>query len=79
LKHYASTKFWGYFNSLPSEIQKLARQNYSLLKENPSHPSLHFKKVSHGRYCSVLIELHYRAIGISVADGVQQGTRKPDA
>lgn len=71
MKHYASSKFWEYINSLPSETQKLARQNYSLLKENPSHPSLHFKKVCHGRYRSVRIGLHYRAIGIPVLSGVQ--------
>ncbi len=71
MKHYASTKFWEYFNSLPFEVQKLARQNYSLLKENPLHPSLHFKKVSHGRYRSVRIGMHYRAIGIPVPDAVQ--------
>jgi hypothetical protein len=71
LNHYASTKFWGYFDSLPSEVQKHARQNYLLLKENPYHPSLHFKKVNHGRYRSVRIGLHYRAIGIPVPDGIQ--------
>ena len=53
---------------LPPETQKLARHNYSLLKKNPSHPSLHFKQVCHGSYRSVRVGLHYRAIGVPVPD-----------
>jgi hypothetical protein len=71
LKHYASTKFWRRFDTLPPETQKLARHNYSLLKENSSHPSLHFKQVCQGSYRSVRVGLHYRAIGVPVPDGVQ--------
>lgn len=56
---------------LPHKIQKLARYNYALLKQNPLHPSLHFKKVYHGRFRSVRVGLHYRAIGVPVPDGVQ--------
>jgi len=29
---------------LPKPIQKLADKNFELLKTNPFHPSLHFKK-----------------------------------
>ena len=57
--------------ALPQEIQKLARNNYKLLKENPAHPSLGFKPVSRNRYYSVRVGLHYRAIGVPVPDGVQ--------
>src|SRR2546427_11818189 len=44
LKDFTGPDFWALFNSLPPEIQKLARANYELLKENPRHPSLHVKK-----------------------------------
>lgn len=44
LKHYASTRFWQCFDALPSQIQEHAKFNYSLLKKNPKHPSLHLKK-----------------------------------
>ncbi|MCL0093823.1 hypothetical protein M1O53_02435 [Dehalococcoidia bacterium] len=71
MKHYASTRFWRCFDALPQETQKLARQNYTLLRENPSHPSLHFKQVCDGHYRSVRIGLHFRAIGATVPDGVQ--------
>ena len=39
-----------------------------MLKSNPRHPSLHFKRV--GDFWSVRIGLHHRALGIPVDDGV---------
>jgi hypothetical protein len=32
-------------SALPLNIQELARKKFKLLKQNPGHPSLHFKKV----------------------------------
>ncbi|HTQ37503.1 MAG TPA: hypothetical protein VMJ32_00655 [Pirellulales bacterium] len=71
MKHFTASQFWQCFNALPVEIQNLARQNFELLKRNPSHASLHFKSVSHGRFRSVRVGLQYRALGIPVPDGVQ--------
>jgi len=71
LKRYASSKFWKCFYSLSPEIQKLARKNYTLLKENPNHPSLHFKLVFNGRFRTVRIGIHYRALGVPIPEGVQ--------
>ncbi len=51
---------------LDEGIQKLARKNFELLKENPRHPSLRFKKV--GEYRSVRIGLHYRALAVVEGD-----------
>lgn len=68
MKHFASPDFWFYFEALPDAVQELARRNYELLKENPFHPSLHFKKVKN--YRSVRIGLHYRALGVDVHDGI---------
>jgi hypothetical protein len=45
LKHYASPKFWTLYEALPAEIRQLADKNYQLLKQDPRHPSLHFKKL----------------------------------
>lgn len=39
---------------------EIARKNYELLKENPKHPSLHFKKV--GKLWSARIGSNYRAL-----------------
>jgi hypothetical protein len=70
LKHTASIRFWQCFEKLPAEIQSLARRNYSLLRTDPTHPSLHFKPVAGGKIFSVRVGLHYRALGVPVAGGV---------
>jgi len=49
---------------LPLAAQKTADKNYEILKSNSKHPSLHFKKI--GRYWSVRVGLHYRALAIEV-------------
>lgn len=71
MKHLASPDFWRLFNQLPAEIQQLARANFELLKTNPRHPSLHFKKA--GRYWSVRVGLAYRALGVEIEDGILWG------
>ncbi|MHB1479471.1 MAG: ParE family toxin-like protein [Acidithiobacillus ferrooxidans] len=71
MRHFTSSRFWHCFDDLPVEIQALARRNYELLKQNPEHPSLQFKSVSSGRFRSVRIGIHYRALGISVPEGIQ--------
>ena len=68
MNHHTSPEFREAFDRLPPEIQVLARGNYELLKDNPRHPSLHFKKV--GGHWSVRVGLGYRALGTDVADGV---------
>jgi hypothetical protein len=47
-------------------VQRLARQNFELLKENPAHPSLHFKKI--GKLWSARVGINYRAV--AVEDGI---------
>ena len=60
MKHRASRKFWQFYDELPVEVRELADKNYALLKADPYHPALHFKKV--GQFWSVRIGLHYRAL-----------------
>lgn len=71
MRHFASPRFWQHFDALPDDVQQLARRCYALLRQNPMHPSLHFKPVRAGRYRSVRVGLHYRALGVPVPDGVQ--------
>lgn len=68
MTHHAAADFWTCYHSLPTEIQKLATRAYDLLKENPRHPSLHFKKAD--AFWSVRVGLHHRALGMDVDDGV---------
>jgi len=70
LKHTASKRFWECLEALPAEIQALARRNYELLRNDPSHPSLQFKSVGNGKLHSVRVGLYYRALGIPVSGGV---------
>ncbi len=49
--HHTTKKFWKAYDELPSRVQSVADENFKLLKGDPFHPSLHFKKV--GRFWSV--------------------------
>ena len=66
MKHHTTKKFWDAYNKLPNRVQSVADDNFSLLKNDPFHPSLHFKKV--GRFWSVRAGIKYRALGVR-ADG----------
>ncbi|MBM4124612.1 MAG: hypothetical protein FJ246_06640 [Nitrospira sp.] len=66
--HHASPDFWACYRSLPPETQQLADRAYELLNRDSRHPSLHFKKV--GRYWSVRVGDHYRALAVEAPDGL---------
>jgi len=68
LNHHASPDFWSCYRTLPEEVQKLADKSFALLKGNPKHPSLHFKKVD--RFWSARVGLHYRAVAVEAPDGL---------
>jgi hypothetical protein len=68
VKHFATPDFWKAYRALPATVQNLADSNYQLLKENPRHPSLHFKRV--GRFWSVRVSLRIRALGVEAPDGI---------
>jgi hypothetical protein len=67
MKHFASPRFWAAYQLLPLSVRKLADANYALLKRDPHHPSLQFKKV--GRYWSARIGLRYRALAVETEGG----------
>ena len=66
--HYTSQKFWLYYHELPITVQQTADNCYELLKLDPNHPSLHFKKI--GKYWSVRVGKSYRAVGVEVKKGI---------
>jgi hypothetical protein len=68
VKHFAGKKFWKSFEKLSDEIKELAKQSFKLLKRNPNHPSLHFKKID--TYWTVRVGITHRAIGVQVDKGV---------
>jgi len=62
MNHKASPRFWACYHRLPAEVQRLAERCYQVLRNDPTHPSLHFKKI--GNFWSVRVGLHYRALAI---------------
>ena len=60
--HKTTDEFWEGFSNLPKSVQERAKKQFELLKENPSHPSLHFKKI--GKFWSVRISDFYRALAV---------------
>lgn len=70
MRHTTSSRFWRCFDGLPIEAQALARKNIELLKRDPSHPSLQFKRLGGGKLYSARVGLHYCALGLPRTDGV---------
>ena len=68
MNHYAAPSFWAAYRSLPASVQAVAERGFELLKADPRHPSLHFKKV--GRFWSARVGLNHRVLGVEVPDGV---------
>lgn len=54
------------YDLLPESIQRIANKNFALLRSDPFHPSLHFKRV--GRYWSARIGNDYRAVAVRDGD-----------
>ena len=71
MNHLTLPRFWQSYNRLPKDIQRHADKSYELLKNNPLHPSLHFKKVGNRKQLwSVRITDNYRALAIEKPEGI---------
>jgi hypothetical protein len=68
LKHRATASFWKRYEALPKEAQAAADKSFQLLKTNPQHPSLHFKRVTSDLW-SARVGIHYRALALEAEDG----------
>lgn len=65
MEHRATTGFWEAYFSLRQEIRSRADKQFLLLKANPQHPSLQFKKIGDrqgNEIWSARISLSYRAL-----------------
>ena len=65
--HHAAPDFWACYRRLPAKVQRAADNAFELLKANPQHPSLHFKKLDD--LWSTRVVLHYRPLAVKVSDG----------
>jgi hypothetical protein len=65
--HRTTRRFWRCYSNLPPDIQRVADQSFTLLKRDPRHPSLHFKKT--GKLWSARVGIHYRALAVPDQSG----------
>ncbi len=63
MKSLATAELWKAYAKLSSEMQEQARKAYILWQKNPTHPSLHFKKVGKNLW-SARISGGYRALAL---------------
>ena len=71
MQHLTLPRFWQHYQQLPKAVQALADKQYALLKIDPSHPSLQFKKVGRTKQLwSVRVSEQYRALGVEKPEGV---------
>ncbi len=68
MKHFASPQFWRLHRKLPADVRELADKNFKLLKADPKHPSLHFKRID--KLWSVRVGARYRALGVEQPEGI---------
>ena len=64
--HHATPRFWFCYDRLPEAVKKSADRCFAQLKENPRHPSLHYKKI--GRIWSVRVGIRYRDLAVEKGD-----------
>lgn len=72
MQHRASSGFWKEYEALPQGIRSRADKQFALLKSNPEHPSLQFKKVGESRgqeIWSARVKLNYRALAVKRVGG----------
>ena len=65
--HRTTPRFWRCLESLPEPVQRTAREKFNLLKRDPRHPSLQFKKV--GKFWSARAGIGHRALAVEDEEG----------
>ena len=69
MRSFARGSFWDAYRQLPNHVKQQARNAYILFSDNPSHPSLNFKRVGRrSRVYSVRVSAGYRALGVMEQD-----------
>ena len=68
MNHFATPGFWYWYRQLPEAVQTTADKNFELLRNDPHHPSLRFKKI--GELWSARVGRGYRALARSRDEGM---------
>lgn len=72
MKSQRAKAFRELFAALPKRAQHQANEAYKLFKQDPFHPSLHFKPLDPAEpsVYSARVGMHYRVIGIREGDSI---------
>jgi len=70
MRHFRDPRFKPRYDALPPHIRSLADKNFALLKQDPKHPSLHFKRIKDDLW-SVRVGRRHRALALKGKDGFQ--------
>lgn len=71
MKSFTTDQFHKLFARLPEQIKDQAREAYKQFRQNPYHPSLHFKQVHPSQpIYSIRITRGYRAVGEKEGDEI---------
>jgi hypothetical protein len=69
VKSKRTRRFRQLLNTLPADVKRQAYAAYRLFKDDPNHPSLHFKRINSPQpLYSVRIGIGYRALGLRETD-----------
>lgn len=71
MEHRATDGFWQKYQELPVEIKSRANRQFLILKNDPRHPSLQFKKIGMSRgqeVWSARVTLNYGALALKRPD-----------
>ncbi len=64
MKSFLHSDYHKHFSKLPKKIQEQAKKCYERWKENPKHPSLHFKRINSVKaFYSIRIGKDWRVVG----------------
>ncbi|MFZ3341313.1 MAG: hypothetical protein WA213_10560 [Terriglobales bacterium] len=72
MQHRAVTDFWQKYHALSPDVCARADKQFLLMKANPHHPSLQFKRVGERHdqeIWSARVTLKHRALAIKRSDG----------
>lgn len=71
MKSRTTRRFRSCFEGLPPDVKRRAAEAYRIWRDDPSHPSLRFKRLAtRSDVVSVRIGLNWRALGVVEGDAV---------
>ncbi len=69
MNSHTTARFREALNQLPEDIRQSAREAFRIWRQDPHHPSLHFKRIHTAkRIYSVRVALGWRAVGVLRGD-----------